>query len=121
MTLGTNNPRPLRPALVSVLKLASLSLALVSLLALLFGIATLVQAGLPAVAETGIRSLGTTWPTAGALALVLFGPAIWHRLGTPPTAGLALMGAWLLFRGLVPSVSGILLNPALGSCGAVGA
>lgn len=113
MTLGTNNPRPLRPALVSVLKLASLSLALVSLLALLFGIATLVQAGLPAVAEIGIRSLGTTWPTAGALALVFFGPAIWHRLGTPPTAGLALMGAWLVSAALYLSFSGIAWNPRL--------
>jgi hypothetical protein len=106
MTLGTDNTRPLRPALVSVVRLASLSLALVSLVALLFSIATLVQAGPSGIAEIGVRSLGATWPTAAALALILFGPAVWQRLGTAPSAGLALMGAWLVSAALYLSFGG---------------
>jgi len=106
MTLGTDDTRPLRPAIVSVVKLASVLLALVSTVALLFSIVTLVRAGPSAIAETGVGSLGATWPTAAALALILFGPAIWSRLGAAPTAGLTLLGAWLISAGWYLSFGG---------------
>ena len=82
--------------LVGLLKVAAFAIALVTLAALGLTVFTLVEAGPSAFAEFGVESLVASWPTAAALAILVWGPAVSVRLRTPPYVGLAFLTVWVL-------------------------
>ena len=81
---------------VRLVRLAALVVALTTLAAFGLTIVTLIQAGPRALADFGVDSFRGTWPTALALTILVFGPAISVRLRTPPYGGISLLLVWLL-------------------------
>ena len=82
--------------LMRVIAFAIFVLGFITLAALVFTIVTMVGAGVGALAEFGPATLVATWPTAVALAAIIFVPVFSERLARPPYAGRFLLAVWIL-------------------------